>query len=625
MALDISKITTVLTGTGSKKPDSLKTRENTEVRTGEEGKKQEGFSGLSKGQIFRGQITNISPSEVTIELENGESITAKYHNLSDLAIGDGAKFKVLSDTNHSILIKTLSSPNSSVENAVLKALDASLLPFSEKNEELITALLDNELPVNKEMINLMLKHSFKNPGLSMSNLVLMHKTGLPITAETAEIFEAYSEVTPKLNEKISDSFRYLLDMVSDLTNKGKTEEASDFTKNLLSVLNEKIAPDVFLSPSEKTVEMKIDCLLLFNKDLKAILNADEKATFTPLSASDEALPLLPETKLSSIFTEQDLLELFKLFENSNTDASSIQKLISGEMVITDFINLVETLPPSEKEKPGSLPPILKNFMEELKLSKEDSVIKEILPENVPLSELTERAIAGLNSDSISSEQKALLLSSPQLKNILISLLNEKINIRPEDLVKPGALSEHYSEVSRLISKLSGLIEKAGLPEKASEPLNSAKNQVTFLNTLSHYYGYAELPLKLTNQTATGELYVYSNKKRKKEKGDDNLSVLLHLDLTHLGPMNIRLELNGASISTKFYLEDEEGAKLISLNLDELDKALERQGLKSDSQVVGKAAKNEDKNENGRYNLVRDFLPSEISKKHFTRYSFDVRA
>ena len=137
------------------------------------------YNSLSKGQVFSGQITNISPGELTLELDNGQTMTAKYDNNSELSIGDGARFKVVDREDGQITIKPLQT-GSTIENVVYKALDASGLPFSPKNEELITALLKNEYPVSKQMINGMLQQSLKNPDISMTNLVLMNKAGLDI-------------------------------------------------------------------------------------------------------------------------------------------------------------------------------------------------------------------------------------------------------------------------------------------------------------------------------------------------------------------------------------------------------------------------------------------------------------
>ncbi len=146
------------------------------------------YNNLSKGQVFSGQVTNISPGELTLELENGQTLTAKYDNNSELSIGDGARFKVVDRENGQITLKTLQSGNT-LDNVVYKALESSGLPFSSKNEELVTALLKNEYPVSKQMINGMLQQSLKNPDISMSNLVLMNKAGLDINPESTKLFE----------------------------------------------------------------------------------------------------------------------------------------------------------------------------------------------------------------------------------------------------------------------------------------------------------------------------------------------------------------------------------------------------------------------------------------------------
>ena len=46
------------------------------------------------------------------------------------------------------------------------------------------------------------------------------------------------------------------------------------------------------------------------------------------------------------------------------------------------------------------------------------------------------------------------------------------------------------------------------------------------------YTYAQIPLKMSGQHASGELFVYTNKKALAQ-GEKDLTAFLHLDLVHL--------------------------------------------------------------------------------------------
>lgn len=632
MPIDISKITGNLTRGSSTKADASRIQESNATN-----EKSHGFSSFhagsfSKGQVFNGQITNISPNEITIELENGDTMTAGYDNLSDLSIGDGARFKVVSNSNNTLMIKALTSPNGALDSAILKALDSSGLPFSEKNEELITALLKNEFPVNKQMINKILLQSLKNTDISISNLVLMNKAGLPITPEMTAYFEAYDKGFDSFQSNIQENTEYLLEMIDGLINDNQPQKAIELTHELLGILDIHIESDSYVesnvSPNERQPHSLPQNLEELNELLKEVFVAENEVK------NQEENPevhikdrLLSETKLSELFSEAEILDIFSAFETSDVEASSIQKLIEGELSLEDFTKLIDQLSEDEKKNQSLLPETLKEFSIKISSNNETKVFGELLPRDANLSETAERLLTMLASKSLDIDTKISLLKHPKIGETIEKLLIADFTLTPEELGKEDFLTTFYNRSNQLLSKLLDFGEKNSENLKDfSKQIASAKDQLQFLNTLSQYHSYAELPMRLTGQKTTGDLYVYSNKKKGKVSENDSISCLLHLDLENLGAMNVRIELNQNSVSTKFYLEDEESGKLISKNLDELDKAILKQGFHPESEVVKTSKKEKDEPfSSGKYNLVRDFIPSELSKKNFTRYTFDVRA
>ena len=94
----------------------------------------------------------------------------------------------------------------------------------------------------------------------------------------------------------------------------------------------------------------------------------------------------------------------------------------------------------------------------------------------------------------------------------------------------------------------------------------------------------------------------------------------------LGGMNIRIELNEGTVSTRFFLNDDSSGKLITDNLFELDSALTKQGFNPKSEVIKTTDKEEERRLlSGEFNPVNDFIPSEVESNNFSRYTFDVRA
>ena len=314
------------------------------------------YNTLTKGQIFSGQVTNISPGELTLELENGQTLTAKYDNSSELSIGDGARFKVVDREDGQITLKTLQSGNN-LDNVVYKALESSGLPFSSKNEELVTALLKNEYPVSRQMINGMLQQSLKNPDISMSNLVLMNKAGLDSNPESTKLFEMYSNGRTELTAATEQNFKDMLDMIEGLLSDGNIEGSAKLASDMLDIFNIGKEPDelvLTLVAGNETDTPVVNPNNLFEMlDSLADNNVPlSENTLTQTETEVNITNLNENTQISSILTEEQRLEIFTLFENADVDvdAAKLQNLIKGDIGISDLSDLLKTLPESEQVK-----------------------------------------------------------------------------------------------------------------------------------------------------------------------------------------------------------------------------------------------------------------------------------
>ena len=77
------------------------------------------------------------------------------------------------------------------------------------------------------------------------------------------------------------------------------------------------------------------------------------------------------------------------------------------------------------------------------------------------------------------------------------------------------------------------------------------------------YTYAQIPLKMSGQHASGELFVYTNKKALAQ-GEKDLTAFLHLDLDHLGSTDVSVRMRGREVSTCFYLDNDTAYALLEI-------------------------------------------------------------
>ena len=122
-------------------------------------------------------------------------------------------------------------------------------------------------------------------------------------------------------------------------------------------------------------------------------------------------------------------------------------------------------------------------------------------------------------------------------------------------------------------------------------------------------------MKLQGQNASGELFVYTNKKSLAKK-EGSVSALLHLDMEHLGSMDVHVSLNNQKVSTKFYLQDESSLDLIAQNIHILNERLEGRGYSMKAEFISRE---------GTTNVMDEILAKDKNISVLAGYSFDARA
>ena len=339
--------------------------------------------------------------------------------------------------------------------------------------------------------------------------------------------------------------------------------------------------------------------------------------------------LSTDSPVSSILNEEQRLEIFTLFENADTevDAAKLQNLIKGSINISDLSELLKTLPEAEQAK---LEPMMKQVTDFVgkELTVSDDVLAGFLPESATLGEAAEHIKNLLTTTSVPPEIKQALLRSDDFHKTLKMLMHTDWTLSAEELTEKDAVTNLYKRMDEQIDRLKSLADNTSgsASAKRSSDLGQTKQNMNFMNDMKQIYNFVELPIRMNGQTATGDLYVYSDKHRKRISGENGISCLLHLDMASLGRMNIRIELNEGQVSTRFFLKDDDSGKLIANHLSELDAAMTKQGFTPRSEVVKTTDKEDDKKlKSGEFNLINDFIPSEIISNNYSRHTFDMRA
>ena len=282
------------------------------------------------------------------------------------------------------------------------------------------------------------------------------------------------------------------------------------------------------------------------------------------------------------------------------------------------------------------------------IQKESSYIKEQMVENNPedeafLNKLNIKDEGVVLSVNTSDDSKVKLttnqvldklnnLNSDELKEFLASddfkdYIKDKVEKNFE--LNVNRLGENETEVKENVKKLyerldkktellMNLLENTGNKDNILyQTTSNMRNNMQFMQDLSQMAAYIQLPVKLNESKAHGDLYVF-NRKNGKQLNKDSISAFLHLDLEYLGATDVDVLLEGKTLKTQFSLKDSTSVKLVEEHLDELKDRLTKRGY---SVTLNASVMPNANNDNTFMNMLENDKP-QISIK---RYSFDVRA
>ncbi len=205
------------------------------------------------------------------------------------------------------------------------------------------------------------------------------------------------------------------------------------------------------------------------------------------------------------------------------------------------------------------------------------------------------------------------------KQVLKEFMRNELLISPEKLKEEDELNKFYNRVHDNLSKLEEQLNKLG-DSKMLNSVNDLKSNITFLNDINHFMTYVQLPLKLSQQEAHGDLYVYANKKNLKNA--DTLTALLHLDMDNMGALDVFISLQNDNLSTNFRLANEEILDFIEQHMHILNERLTKLGYKVD--IKTQVVENTDEKPE---NIFKESISkvTNMPSVTTTRYSFDIKA
>lgn len=556
---------------------------------------------VREGETLKGVVSDIHGNEITISMEDGSSFTGKLPEASQYSIGQKAAFQITGLDGGTIYMKAISQAYLlGIEDTIEQALEEAGLPKSPRNLEIVRSLLLNQQSISRENIAESLQLCAKYPNADVNSVITMKRLGMPMDMATVTQFDQYNKQTHQLLTR--------MDALSDSINELLTELAKE-------------NPSIARYATGEVLDMVLQSLPSLEEQNLTATQLQANLSAAPGTEAAEGADLLPEEENQEIPPEATE-DTQAAGQTATSPFARMKQLLNG---ITDRASS----PAGAEAKPTEFIPEQTGH---LLTAEERSALSDLLgkyTENKELltalekGDLTARELLTNIKDTLTTlpdEELHRLVSQKAFQKVIKGQFLSGWTLSPEGLKEEGSIDTLYNRMQQQFSDLTNLSRMFATRNSGEQIINTTSDlqqNLAFMKMLNEQFAYMQLPLKLSQQNAHGDLYVMTRKNALK-KSKDNLKVLLHLEMDSLGTLDIHITKDHTSISTQFYTAKETARKLLEKNVELLKDAINEQGYSFTSEFL---AKEKD------IDLVHDFIESDspAPPAAVKRYNFDLRA
>lgn len=516
------------------------------------------MEGKMPGQSVTGEVIEADGQDILLAIGKNQLLRARLSLAMDVEAGQQLTFGIKSIGGMKVVLSPLFENMTSGSGAE-KALELAGLQRNEETMKMVEAMMKEGMKLDPDSLSSMYRTVNAHMDADINTLVQLNRMGLPVTEENITQLQSYKNYEGQVTEGVKILMGEVAEQLSSLAASDNPEDVFTFLKVVLGEPSgtENVQTEENMAGDDNVIQTFKNAVMT---------EAPEE------NAGKEKLPFMPG------MAEQ-----------------------AGEkglgMALSDVL-----------QKAG--------FSEE--------TVNACLKGELPAKELLTELGRVVKDGRLSTEQKNGILELLKDNEFLENLkkgLTEKFLLTPDEVGEDGQVEKLYERLDSQLSRMNQALQGMAKENPAlSQSIQNLSSNVEFMNQLNQMFTYVQLPLKLSGQEAAGELYVYTNKKNLAKK-DGQVSALLHLDLEHLGEIDIHVSLRDSHVSTKFCLSDEKALDLVAANIDTLNQRLMKRGYSVDASFEQKDKAQHPIDEM----LDRDKKVSSKEKVLISSSSFDARA
>lgn len=574
---------------------------------------------MSPGETLQGEVVSVNGNEVTLKIADNAVVSAKLEQSMNVAVGQKMMFEISNNSNGQVALRALFT-NLAQEQLATNALQMAGIETNGQTAQMISGLMKEGMPIDMQTLQSVYHDIIKYPETDQSLLVHMHKIGMETTPQNVEQFQALVNYEERVAGTINELIHEIPGELKNMAQNGDMAKVMAVTQELVSLISEHEAmttPEGMQS-AVLNGEVSAESVNGQNVDVQnnaagnnaegvAVSQTGEAATVQQ-SAMDKALAALeealnPQNQAHTLVDGDEALDA--LTGTKGEDATALNandKILSGVLTKAEYTELA-------------------NALEQNGFSKETVAL--VKNGNLPLNELFTALKAELAGKDAAVAGK--LWDNQAFSKLMTKQLQSAWLLDPAEVENGKNVTDFYNRINQQVnSVISSMSQSLAESSVLTQSLQQFQENVEFLNNLNQFMPYVQLPLKMNGHSATGDLIVYADKKSL-AAGKDTVSAALHLDMQHLGMVDVFVKMQDKNVTTDFCLENEETLNFIAEHIDMLSERLERRGYNLNTQMKVKDTK---------MSLKEDILPQTQGGNLSVNsqgegspaiYRFDVRA
>ena len=596
------KLSDIFTGV-SKQTNPNKEVQETERQNSSAERVNKQIKALTPGKVVQGEVISKSGNEVQLKLSEDVTLTARLDKDINVETGKVLTFEV-KNNGSSLSLSPLFANTATADN-VFKALQMASLPINNTTVSMTETMMLQGMSINSNSLQSMFKEVMANPGADAASVVQLRYMGMPVNEANLSQMESYKALTHQLVRGMTDVLQEIPGVFNEIVQSAGTDKAVQMYQELLQSLLPVGTQEGLLSGNAEGLPQAGE----------AFVNGTE-------TSGMQNVVLTPEGEV--IVNPAGILEntvgttAAGNVPAQGTDGSQVQQNVApGEaQQTTQFTDNSVAIVLTTKERT--------EFSALLKAVSTDAspeitkLVQGVENGTADMNEVL-RALSGMSGGAGRTEALAELFKSPICQKLFENAMLKEWSIKPEQVADAENVKEMYNRLEKSLENIRSVLENNGANQSiAMKSVTNMSQNLDFMNQMNQMYTYVQLPLQMQEGRTNGELYVYTNK-RSLAQNDGNISAFLHLDMEHLGPVDVYVAMQNERVSTHFTLADDEMLDFLNAHMHILTERLEKKGYNMSVEMKVKDSGEEETTP------IERIMPADKNTTVLKQYAFDVRA